>query len=334
MVSDKLKILFGKAKNRFGEIKKEDIATFALKEAAGSIPVFGQYIKDAFDEFSPDEKLGLLQELKEISQNQFMELSEEIGVSVEYLRDLKTFIYDACAIQKADHEEIKGLLLRLINNQTKFEIKKQKAENIYNVAGNIINLNPNTGKKVIIEEIIHVPMLYYRESRDSCYREEFEADELNVETIDHDNSKWFMAFLVKLKFHNDERDTTIHQISLIATEKKNITTIPDMIKKDSGKWENFDIDEFICRIDKNTTNRLYFRFISRVFFDEPEVLIKLALNHTSGIIEFKEISKFMKAEAIDDIKWAEGSSNGNENPTVVNYYNPAYIPFPNNSYKL
>src|SRR5659263_1015 len=151
MVSEKLKILVGKVKKRFGEIKPEDLAKFALKEASGSIPVVGQYIKDAIDEFSPDEKLELLQELKEISQNQFTELSKEIGVSVEYLKDIKTFTYDACAIQKADQEEIKGLLYRIIN-QTKFQIEKQNAENIYNIAGNLI-INPITHEPFYIPSI-------------------------------------------------------------------------------------------------------------------------------------------------------------------------------------
>ncbi len=98
MVSEKLKILFGKAKKRFGEIKTEDIATFALKEAAGSIPVFGQYIKDAFEEFSPDEKLELLQELKSISEKDYAEISIELGVSVDYLKDIKTF--HGCSVKE------------------------------------------------------------------------------------------------------------------------------------------------------------------------------------------------------------------------------------------
>lgn len=153
MVSEKFKILVGKVKKRISELKPEDIANFAIKEAAGSIPVIGQYITDAIEEFSPDEKLGLLIELKDISQNQFMELSKEIGVSVEYLKDIKTFTYDACAIQKADHEEIKGLLLRLIKSQTKFEIGQQKAEIIYNAAGDIIIYNSITNKPVTIPSI-------------------------------------------------------------------------------------------------------------------------------------------------------------------------------------
>ncbi|OGM11677.1 hypothetical protein A2Z22_01985 [Candidatus Woesebacteria bacterium RBG_16_34_12] len=152
MVSEKFKILVGKVKTRLSDIEREDVTNFVIKEAAGSIPVVGQYIKNAIDEFSPDEKLELLQELKEISQNQYKELSKEIGVSVEYLKDIKTFTYDACAIQKADHEAIKELLLRLIKNQTKFKIGEQKAEIIYNAAGDIIIYN-STKEPVYIPSI-------------------------------------------------------------------------------------------------------------------------------------------------------------------------------------
>ena len=56
MVSERLKTLFGKVKKRLGErlseLKPEDFAKFAAKEAAGAIPFVGQIIKDAFDEFS------------------------------------------------------------------------------------------------------------------------------------------------------------------------------------------------------------------------------------------------------------------------------------------
>ena len=85
MVSEKLKTLFGNVKKRLGEITLEDIAKFATKEAAGAVPFVGQIIKDAFDEFSPDEKEELIKELKQLSESQFNEISEKVGVSVEYL---------------------------------------------------------------------------------------------------------------------------------------------------------------------------------------------------------------------------------------------------------
>jgi len=73
MVSERLKTLFGKVKKGLGEklseIKPEDIAKFAAKEAAGAISFVGQIIKDAFDEFAPDEKEEFIKELSQ-SQNQ------------------------------------------------------------------------------------------------------------------------------------------------------------------------------------------------------------------------------------------------------------------------
>jgi len=56
MLSERRKTLFEKVKKglgeRLSEIKPEDIAKFAAKEAAGAIPFVGQIIKDAFVEFS------------------------------------------------------------------------------------------------------------------------------------------------------------------------------------------------------------------------------------------------------------------------------------------
>jgi hypothetical protein len=166
--------------------------------------------------------------------------------------------------------------------------------------------------EVTILKSLHVPKLYCSNSKSSRYDEYFDADKLKVEIRDDDNSKLFISFLVSLIFHNGEQDTTIHNISLTAsTGDKKTTTIPDMIKLDDGKWEKFDIDEFTCKIDKNSTKRLFFRFISRDFLIEPEVSIELTLNHTSGDFKVGSSSEFIEAEAIGDIKWAKGSSGVN-----------------------
>ncbi len=122
MVSERLKILFGNVKKRLGEIKPEDLAKFAAKEAVGAIPVVGSIIKDAIDEFSPDEKEELIEELKELSETQFKEISEKVGVSVEYLKDIQGIALYTFEELQADHEEIKELLLHLIEIQTR-EVK-------------------------------------------------------------------------------------------------------------------------------------------------------------------------------------------------------------------
>ena len=106
MVSERLKTLFGKVKKG----PAEDIAKFAAKEAVGSIPVVGQIIKDAIDEFSEDEKEELIKELKELSESQFNEISEKVGVSVEYLKDIQKFTLHSFKELQADHEEIKELI--------------------------------------------------------------------------------------------------------------------------------------------------------------------------------------------------------------------------------
>ncbi|MCG7849149.1 MAG: hypothetical protein MIO93_08235, partial [ANME-2 cluster archaeon] len=163
--------------------------------------------------------------------------------------------------------------------------------------------------EVTILKSLHVPKRYCSNSKSFRYDEYFDADKLKVEIRGDDNSKSFISFLVSIIFHNGELDKTIHNVSLTAsTGDKKTTTIPDMIKLDDGNWEKFDIDEFTCKIDKNSTKRLFFRFISRDFLMEPEVSIELTLSHMSG--EFKVGSSSEFIEAIDDIKWAKGSSGG------------------------
>jgi len=168
---------------------------------------------------------------------------------------------------------------------------------------------------VNIKSARHVPELYYSSLKSSFYGESFDADELNVKTRGDNNSKSFIAFLVSAIFYNRaDYDTTIDNISLTAfTDDKETTTILHRIKLDDGEWKDFDTDVFTCRIEKNSSKRLFLRFISRDFLVEPEVSIKLTLNHTFGDFEVSGMSKFN--EAIDNMKWAKGSSGGSEVPT-------------------
>ena len=131
MVSGKLKELFGKAKDRLGEelseIKPKDVARFAAKETVAAIPFVGPIIKDAFEEFSEDEKEELIKELKELSESQFKEISQKVGFSVEYLKDIREITLYTFGEIQADHEEIKKLLLHLIEIVTQeVELKPPK----------------------------------------------------------------------------------------------------------------------------------------------------------------------------------------------------------------
>ena len=134
MVSESLKTFFGKVKKglseRLSEMKPEEVAKFATKEAGWAIPVVGEIIKDAFDEFSPDEKEELIKELKELSEGQFEEISEEVGVSVEYLKYIQKFTLYAFKELRADHEEIKELIQSLIENQIG-EVKLKPKDDYY-----------------------------------------------------------------------------------------------------------------------------------------------------------------------------------------------------------
>ena len=118
MVPERLKKFFKRVKERLREAKPEDVAIFATKEIAGKIPVIGSIIKDAIEEFSPNEKKELINELKDLSENQFKEISNEVGESIGYLKDIQKLTFEAFGELRADHGEIKELLYRLLEKQT------------------------------------------------------------------------------------------------------------------------------------------------------------------------------------------------------------------------
>jgi tetratricopeptide (TPR) repeat protein len=110
-------------------VKIKKIIKIISKGVAGSIPLVGQSIKDAIDEFTPDDKLELLKELKEISQNQFTELSK-IGVSVE---DLETEIVKSLTENNSKLNKIleiseRSIAILLNKNQPNSEEQQQLLE--------------------------------------------------------------------------------------------------------------------------------------------------------------------------------------------------------------
>jgi len=128
MKSERLRTFFGKVKKglgeRLSEVKPEDIAKLGAKGFAGAIPFVGQFLKDVIDEFSEDEKGELIKELKKLSEGQFNKISEEIGVSVEYLEGIQKFSLYTFEELRADHDEIKELLLHLIELVSKTQVSK------------------------------------------------------------------------------------------------------------------------------------------------------------------------------------------------------------------
>ena len=157
------------------------------------------------------------------------------------------------------------------------------------------DLQDSGNGEVIIKSVLHVPMIYHQRSKKVHYSEKFDANELNINIRDDGDSKSFIAFLISFIFHNrDVHDTTIDSITLTAsTEYKETITIPDRIKLDDGVWEYLDSDTFTCKIDKHSSKRLFVRFISRDFLVQPEVSIRLTLNHTFGSFDLCGTSKFI-----------------------------------------
>ena len=163
--------------------------------------------------------------------------------------------------------------------------------------------------EVIIKKALHVPQLYSRSSKSECYGESFDANELNVEIKGDNNSKSFIAFFISSLIHNKtDYNTTIDNINLTVCVKDEKMITLDRIKFENDKWKDYNCDEFTCIIEKQSSKRLFFRFISRDFLVKPEVSIKLTLNHTFGDFKVSGWSEFI--EEIDDISWVKGSSRG------------------------
>lgn len=106
--------VFEKVGKRIKETKRKDIVKFVAKEAAGSIPFVGHMIKDAFGDFSSDEKKRILKELKQYSETQFREMSYKLDISADSLKDIQKIILYSFEQLQADKKEIKELLHRLI----------------------------------------------------------------------------------------------------------------------------------------------------------------------------------------------------------------------------
>jgi hypothetical protein len=128
MVSEKLKTLFGKVKKKKGEIKPEDIAKFAAKEAAGAIPVVGQIIKDAFDEFSSEPPEINLPTIQSTLRKEKATKGDFFKKEPEWIDFEERFI-----VEREEVDEI---------------IKKLENDNIHLVLG-----EPASGKSVILKNI-------------------------------------------------------------------------------------------------------------------------------------------------------------------------------------
>ena len=128
MVSEKLKTLFGKVKKKKGEIKPEKIAKFAAKEAAGAIPVVGQIIKDAFDEFSSEPPEINLPTIQSTLRKEKATKGDFFKKEPEWIDFEEGFI-----VEREEVDEI---------------IKKLENDNIHLVLG-----EPASGKSVILKNI-------------------------------------------------------------------------------------------------------------------------------------------------------------------------------------
>lgn len=191
------------------------------------------------------------------------------------------------------------------------QLHSKQIQTISGIIEAINNLNQNQGREVIVNQTFHSDKTYNYRHRDQnsffMTTDYFEAENYGVEIVNKENKEIYSVFLISLLFNNDERDTTIHTLELKSyNEEASCQTIPDMLKIGSNDWERFNQDEFTLNMPKNSSQRLFFRFISQKYYGAVEVPIKFRLLHTSGSFEELRLSKFILES---NVSWMKGSDS-------------------------
>ncbi len=105
MTLEGFKTFFKRVKKRVSEKSPTDFAILAAKGASNFAPVVGPIIKEVIDEFSlPDKKEKLLNELIDISEKQFKEITDDVNISVAHLKNIQKVMLLNFDELRADHK--------------------------------------------------------------------------------------------------------------------------------------------------------------------------------------------------------------------------------------
>ena len=110
MVSKRVKEYFGRVFKKLGEVDKRQLAASLSSGAVSIVPIVGPVIapavKDIIGDLLPTEEDRLIKELQDLSKDQLREISEEIGVSIESIKDIHQLVLIQFGQLSADHQEI------------------------------------------------------------------------------------------------------------------------------------------------------------------------------------------------------------------------------------
>ncbi len=108
-----LKEFFQKIKENLSHISSEDIARFTTKTIGDMVPFIGPIIKNAADDFYPNNTDKLLEELANISKVELESISRELNIQTTEILSLVDFSEFHFQSMKSDHSDINKLLLEI-----------------------------------------------------------------------------------------------------------------------------------------------------------------------------------------------------------------------------
>lgn len=177
------------------------------------------------------------------------------------------------------------------------------------------NLNKDTGRKILVDEmkVTKFPIkkrTIERNGSTSYFSTGVKENEC-IEVVEDENSKYCTAFFVYFIFNNDERNTTIYDVELnTITDEGVYRTVLDQVKINQEDWKKCSSDDLTIQVDKNSTKKLFFRFLSEKYYndDVSAITSELKIKHTSGKHEIHFISDRVEYDSLPS--WTSGSSKG------------------------
>jgi hypothetical protein len=218
-----------------------------------------------------------------------------IGAEIPFLRG---------AIEELDAQAQSELVSR---------IESRKITTLASIASEIHRLNPNLGRGLEVREAFVIRRRYQWKKRDSTgsdtYKEHFDKTKWSVETVKQGLGEWFDSVVAALVFHNDERDTTVTDISLkIGLDGGEVTTRLDRAKEGESAWKTIDTVDYSLNLARNASKKLFFRFVSPRIAGPDAIPYHLTLEHTSGVAQ--RIGVVRRLDPVPDDHWCLKSDGG------------------------
>ncbi len=211
---------------------------------------------------------------------------------------------------------LRGAIEALDSNQQRElmqALESKKLATLDALVREVHRLNPNLGRGLDTREGWIIRRDYHREKRDESgflsYNEHFDKEKWVIETSIEDSIERFDAVALFLVFHNDDRDTTITDISLTLWDgESEVHVIFDRAKKGEEDWKTVIPMEYSTHVPANASIKLFFRFVSPTLVEASQAQALLKLGHTSGSSE--GILTLTRLSPVPEEHWSTKSDGG------------------------